>query len=276
MAKAPRIGDIFEISTPAGLAYVQHTHETKEMGQLIRVLPGLFHNRPVDFPSLAQQKELYFIFYPLEGALRAKQTFIVSHAPVPDWAQTLPTMRHPGMEDETGKPAYWLIIQAGTSLTLDLLRSAPKVYTLTPEQEKLSLNLLAPHPSLVDKISSGWIPGQVEKRRKAAVAREEVSNPVGLRTNRTHGQVICHYLYFSNESTAEKAAVSLREIGETSSVRKSADGENWLVLACHPAATAQEAENGRADIEAVAVRLGGEYDGWEWGPNLQTNGRSVQ
>ncbi len=68
MKKRAEIGDVCEIRTPAGLAYVQYTHPHPSMGQLVRVLPGLYAGRP-DVRELAQQKELYFIFYTLDYAL---------------------------------------------------------------------------------------------------------------------------------------------------------------------------------------------------------------
>jgi hypothetical protein len=86
-----RIGDIFEVFTPAGLAYVQYTHDGKGMGQLVRTLPGLFAIRPKNFAELAQQKELYFTFYTLEYAVRANDVELVSHQPVPLWARPYPT-----------------------------------------------------------------------------------------------------------------------------------------------------------------------------------------
>lgn len=39
-----RIGDIVEIKTPAGLGYLQYTHDAGTNGELVRVLPGL-HTR---------------------------------------------------------------------------------------------------------------------------------------------------------------------------------------------------------------------------------------
>src|SRR5215469_6337718 len=38
--RKPEIGDIYEIKTSAGLAYVQYTHDERDMGELVRVLPG--------------------------------------------------------------------------------------------------------------------------------------------------------------------------------------------------------------------------------------------
>ena len=83
MLKA-KIGDIFEIKTPAGLAYVQYTHPGGDMGALVRVLPGLFSARPTNFAELSKHREIYFVFYTLKYALRDHQIEIVSHQPIPN------------------------------------------------------------------------------------------------------------------------------------------------------------------------------------------------
>jgi hypothetical protein len=80
------------------------------MGQLVRVLPGLFHTRPQDFSEAAGQPELYSIFYTLSLSLRDKQCEIVSHQAVPTWAQEYPLMRWLAACDSSGKPIAWKII----------------------------------------------------------------------------------------------------------------------------------------------------------------------
>src|SRR5438874_2360723 len=59
----PRIGDILEIATPAGLAYLQYTHRIPMWGALIRVLPGVFPERPSDFHGLVAKRERFFVFF---------------------------------------------------------------------------------------------------------------------------------------------------------------------------------------------------------------------
>ena len=90
IGKKSQIGDVYEIKTSAGLAYVQYTHDGRDMGQLVRVLPGLFSARPSDFAKLTKQRELYFVFYTLNYALRDHQAEVVSRQPVPEWAQPYP------------------------------------------------------------------------------------------------------------------------------------------------------------------------------------------
>jgi len=54
------------------------------------------------------------------------------------------------------------------------------------------------------------------------------------------------------------------------SVRKDADGDNWLALATKgPPKTGEQMDQLRDEIEILATQFGGDYDGWE-----ASNGRS--
>ena len=64
------IGDIFEVPTAIGNAYIQYMAEVNQV-TLIRLLPGVYHE-PVDLEKLVQQKERYICFVPLGIALRRK------------------------------------------------------------------------------------------------------------------------------------------------------------------------------------------------------------
>jgi len=167
------VGDIVELKTSAGLAYLQFTHEHRNMGALVRVLPGLFANRPRDFEFLTRQKELYFTFYTLRHAVRTGEATIVSHQAVPDWAQPYPMMRHSADCDRTGKTLLWRIVRADTPFTLEELRKAPTYTELPPELERLSTHVLHSHPSLVYHLAQGWTPERAEELRLKAVSEKK-------------------------------------------------------------------------------------------------------
>ncbi len=67
--KRARPGDILEVSTPRGLAYIHYTARHSEYGDAIRGLPGFFATRPVGFTALASSPEAYFTFYPAVAAV---------------------------------------------------------------------------------------------------------------------------------------------------------------------------------------------------------------
>jgi len=163
-SKKARTGDIVEIETPAGLAYVQYTHETRpKFGELVRVLPGSYENRPTDFVELARHRELYFIFYFLNHSLRAGHAEVVSNQPIPEWAKDPPLMRLAVAWDEFHRVVRWRLIGAASDLTLDDLIGAPLVTKLTTEQKKLSIREIWPHKAMIRELARGWTPERAEE-----------------------------------------------------------------------------------------------------------------
>ena len=71
-----KLGDVFEINTPKGKAYLHYIYKDKTTGDLIRVLPGLYSDRPANFDTLPGSKERYMVFFPLTAANKQK---IVEH-----------------------------------------------------------------------------------------------------------------------------------------------------------------------------------------------------
>ncbi|MDQ0639853.1 hypothetical protein QF042_003418 [Pedobacter sp. W3I1] len=67
-----KIGDIFEINTPKGKAYLHYIYKDPTIGDLVRVLPGLHCERPANFDKLAGSKERYMIYFPLAAANKQK------------------------------------------------------------------------------------------------------------------------------------------------------------------------------------------------------------
>ena len=71
------------------------------------------------------------------------------------------------------------------------------------------------------------------------------------------------FLYLPTEEAARQAADRLRQRGGEVSVRLGADGTSWLCLVTSrmvPDHAAWRRE--RASLSAVALELGGQYDGW--------------
>jgi hypothetical protein len=258
--KKARIGDICELKTSAGLAYIQYTHDNKSMGQLVRVLPGLFDTRPADFATLAKCRELYFVFYTLTYALREGLAEIVSNQPVPDWAQPYPLMRWSplgGIRDP------WKIFNASRQLTPEEHRRTPLIYNLTPAQEKLSIDHLWPHPVMIKELARGWTPERAEELRLQDIAEAKKRKTSSV-PDKTAFDTMRHYLYFAKKPNAEQVGELLRSRGFTVEVRKGADGKNWLTLAAKAAPlNGEQMDQLRDEMEAIASQFGGEYDGWE-------------
>ncbi len=259
-----RIGDIAEIKTPKGLAYVQYSHDGGDMGELVRVLPGLYSVRPDDLGKLAQEKELYFIFYTLNYALRDGDAEIICNQPLPEWAKSYPMMRRPGGWDHVGRTLNWLIADASKPMTIEGLRQMLNVRELAPEQERLSIYKLRPHRAMVKELARGWTPGRAEELRLQDLAEAKGRNASQPDARESSGKPLQHYFYFAKRSDADKAADRLRARGFSVGVRMGADRVSWLTLAAQEAPnTGESIEELRNEFEDLAEELDGEYDGWE-------------
>lgn len=68
-----------------------------------------------------------------------------------------------------------------------------------------------------------------------------------------------HFLYFSNHTKGQTAALELRRRGFDVEDRLGADDLNWLVLVtCRGTPEVDE-----EFFESIAAEFDGEYDGWE-------------
>src|SRR5688572_10938623 len=122
-----RIGDVFELETPRGLAYLQYTHETKSDGALVRVLRGTHVSRP-QIASLVNEREQFFAFVPIAACLRQGFVRAVGHHPVPEHAQEFPLFKarsFAGLE----RPQRWDLWDG------ERVTATPD--SLTPEQRAL-------------------------------------------------------------------------------------------------------------------------------------------
>ena len=85
----------------------------------------------------------------------------------------------------------------------------------------------------------------------------------------TQPRDLVHYLYVPSQDAAEQAAAELRNLSYTAEAKLAAgvqpdDPNPWLVLANVDAVVDQERVRWeRARFDELAVKYGGEYDGWE-------------
>lgn len=261
--KKPKIGDIYEVAVLSGLAYFQCTHDSCVMGYLVRVLPGIYPNRPTAFALFALQKELYFIFLPLAQALHKREIKLISNQPIPDWVKPFPTMRKVAGRTRDGSVTGWYIGNGLRLYAVDEMKQALHVRELTPEQKKLSITQLWPVSTLASQIQRGWLPErnqELEEEDRKAGSKNRAEQDKAMAQSET--RFIDHYLYFSKRDNAEKAASPLRSKGWIVEVKIGADGKNWLVLAKQPAPIKENIEEVRDELERLAKDFSGEYDGW--------------
>jgi regulator of ribonuclease activity B len=256
-----RIGNIYEIRTRDGLAYVQYTHDGKHLGDLVRILPGVHSVRPSSLAELAQQKELFYIFTALNQAITKKEIELVGNESVPEWAIPFPIMRKAGGRARDGRVSSWFIGQGMQLNTLQEMQRALHVRELTAEQRELSLVQIWPVSTICREIERGWRPERADELERQERESAEGDRKAQQLEGRMSNRFIDHYFYFESELNATAAGDRLREKGWSVEQKRGADMDNWLVLAKQPVPVNDISEI-RAELEGLAEEFEGEYDGW--------------
>ncbi|MCX7560635.1 hypothetical protein OS190_13740 [Sulfitobacter sp. F26204] len=101
-------GDIVELQTDAGLAYVQLTHQHPSYPPVIKALRGLFKTRPADVSALLDVPPAFVAMIPLESVVDrlGLKTQVVAQVALPASARAFPTFRMP-IRDKQGAIVYW-------------------------------------------------------------------------------------------------------------------------------------------------------------------------
>lgn len=252
--KQARPGDVLEVSTPRGLAYVHYTYFTyKPYREAIRVLPGFFGTRPADFTALVNSPEAFFSFYPARAAVSQGLVEIAAHHPVPPEKAFPAVYRRAGARSREGRVLAWLICE-GTNETL--------VRELSDEQRYLPIFSIWMHDSLVSALVKQWRPEQDLGIPPAPATTTPTQEPKTSDDSAAPRRVQ-HFLYFPSARASKAVADQLTARGFEVERRKSAEGKNWLVLVSHTAdpAGTSELESVRDTLEAFAEEHSGEYDG---------------
>lgn len=141
-----KIGDLFEIITPRGKAYLHYVHQSEDMGELIRVLPNLYEERPNNLQKIVDGDELFYVFFPLKFAFKNKivdkvGNFDSSKYDKPQFMKT----EHVVQDDFLG----WYIVNTDTW-------QREFVESLNENQKELSPWGIWNDTLLIEKLSSGW------------------------------------------------------------------------------------------------------------------------
>jgi hypothetical protein len=137
-------GDVVEIETPSGLAFVQVTHHHVSYPEILRALAGPMPARPNDIEMLARLPSRFVAMFPLSDAL-ARMGFPgrrVGAAAIPDAAKPFPTFSMPirdKIDGIRGEIAYWWLWN-GDGLTYT--SAPPQEVGCLPERKVLTLDEL--------------------------------------------------------------------------------------------------------------------------------------
>jgi hypothetical protein len=141
-----KVGDIFEINTPKGKGYLHYIYKDRTKGDLVRILPGLYSERPASVDKLAGHQESFMVFFPLSASYKQKIVEQVGHYPAdgfekPRYMRTEHIVR--------GDFLGWHIIDTETW-------QRQLVETLTPEQKKLSPWGIWNDTLLIENLANDW------------------------------------------------------------------------------------------------------------------------
>jgi len=250
MRRRLQIGDIIEIETPMGLGYVQYTQNDKQMlGEMIRVLPGIYPERPESLSDLVRGKERFFIFTPLNALLRDGDVVIVGNQPIPSYAGSIKTTRIAGAPDDRSEEEKSLTISfsnAGLAYLVEAMCSA----------------WLPEHAGGVFEGS----PGRSPREHDRAVL--EMLRAAG--SNMALPHQITHKVFFPrtgrkgvdrSQNNAEQAAEQLKHDGFEPELEKEELG--WWLLAKHQVVpTERKMKAARRFMEELSEKFGGRYAAW--------------
>ena len=158
MAKKIKIGTVIEIKTELGNAYAQFSqyHEAPpKYGALLRVLPGIFRERPKNFKELVDLKESFAVFFPLQAALNKGIVQVVAQEQVPSHARAFPLFRAGNVNPATGKVEQWWLWDGEKSWRIE---------KITDEQLDLPIKEICNDSALIQRIEDGWTPRKAEVR----------------------------------------------------------------------------------------------------------------
>jgi len=145
-----KVGDVLELDVPGGYSYVQYVGKHLEYGDVIRVLPGCFKERPHDLRSLAKHSG-FLAFYSARAAVSHGFVRTVGSFPLPDGLGIPKHLRRPGAREKGGIVRTWIVEKNGEERVRQ---------ELTDSEKQLPIAAIWDHELLVLRIAQGWCPEQ--------------------------------------------------------------------------------------------------------------------
>jgi hypothetical protein len=133
---------------------MQYVNDEPQMGELMRVLPGLYDNVPECLIGLVEQRERFVTFFPLAAAVKRQIVRYVDNVPVPAVVDHFPVLRSPGyVNPATNEIESWWLWNGESAWRVDELSDAEKNF---------SLKSIMNDTLLIERIISGWTPANFQ------------------------------------------------------------------------------------------------------------------
>ncbi|CAM3417837.1 hypothetical protein BOSP111201_03990 [Bordetella sputigena] len=145
-----RPGDVYAIGTKKGLGFFQFVKRNKLMGALVRVFP--LENPPrtlENWSELIERETNFWIFFPVDAALRRRLIAKVGYRTVPLHARETPLFRAGVPDPSTRKVDNWWLWDGEKSW---------QIGKLTPEQRRLPIRAAWNDTLLRERLEAGWLP----------------------------------------------------------------------------------------------------------------------
>lgn len=149
-----RIGDVIEIATSSGMAYVQltHRHSTPpHYGDLVRVLPGIFEQRPIDIEHLVQQLERFACFCAVSTYSSRGEAEVIGNYAIPEHCKPFPVFKQSNWRVPAPDMVWYLWDGVQEN----------KVDKLPPEAIDYPVREIPDLKVLCDRIESNWHPRDI-------------------------------------------------------------------------------------------------------------------
>ncbi len=156
-----KIGDVIEIPTSKGLAYVQYTHQHTAppvFGSLVRVLQGFYDKRPSDdeLERIVKKPHRFQTFCPVYRVVNIGDWERVGSFPIPEFAQQFPIFKNTNARPKDDpKEKIWSLWDGEKSWRVGKLS--------LEEQMKYPQLEVCNDIGLIDAIETGMGPGGFEK-----------------------------------------------------------------------------------------------------------------
>lgn len=144
--KRIKIGDLFEIKTKNGKAFLQYMYKDAKLGELVRILPGIFKEIPNNLDQVINQEELFYIYFPLNAAYKKNIVQLIDNFKIIDFRKPK-FMREKYIVKEEFKG--WHIINTETW-------ERELVKKLNPDQKKLSPWGIWNDILLIERLDENW------------------------------------------------------------------------------------------------------------------------
>jgi hypothetical protein len=143
------VGDVVEIHTSNGLAYVQCSQDHPRYGHLVRVLPGFHEATPLDLQRLVYGKESLIVFFHLHAAVKVGLFKIVASCSVPERVRDLRVFRT-GFQDQATKTVKEWWFWDG--------KSEWRLRQVSNREQEIPIPEVWFPGLLVEDIENGWTP----------------------------------------------------------------------------------------------------------------------